>query len=139
MGFLSGCELNLRYPDLFAGNLLVSGFWNPETMTALINKNIWFFVSEGDFNAKKTIDRVIDKMEQAGARIGRYCWDGTASLESLNAEAKKAANDGNNIKYVVFQGKSVAREYCPNCHRATWLLAYQIEAVREWLFSVMKN
>jgi predicted peptidase len=139
MGFLSGCELNIRYPELFAGNLLVSGFWNPDTMTAMKGKNVWFFLSEKDGHAMECIPQAIDNLEKAGAKIGRYIWDGKADLATLNKEAKIVAADGNNIKYVLFQGDSVAREYCPNCHRATWLLAYQIEAVREWLFSTRKD
>jgi hypothetical protein len=93
-----------------------------------------------DVNAAlRTIDPAIDNLEKAGAKIGRYSWDGMADLASLNAEAKKVASDGNNIKYVVFQGNSVAREYCRNSHRAAWLLVYQIETVREWLFSTRKD
>jgi predicted peptidase len=139
MGFLSSCELNIRYPKLFAGSLMVSGFWNPETMTALKDKNMWFFVSEGDDKAYDIMNKAIENLEAAGAKVSRYIWNGKAGKEALNEAIRKASGDGCNIKYTVFEKDSTVPEGLPadtaSNHRGTWHLLYGLEAIRDWLFT----
>jgi len=140
MGFLASCELNVRYPDYFAATLCVGGFWNPESMVVLKDKNIWFFVSEGDDRAFVTMVPAVDNLEAAGALVGRYHWNAKISTEELNAAIRAVSNDGNNIKFTLFDKDSTVPDFIPaksvgTNHRGTWYLMYGIEAIREWLFN----
>lgn len=140
MGFLAGCELNIRYPDLFAASLMVSGFWNPNTMTALQDQNIWFFVSSGDTRAYENTSAAIDNIEASGTKVSRYYWNGNENKEILNAKARKAASEDCNIKYTIFDKDSTVpaaatvKNEATN-HRGVWQLVYDLEAVRDWLFT----
>jgi predicted peptidase len=145
MGCMSICELNIRYPDLFAASLLVAGQWNPETMVECINKNLWIVVSEGDEKAFPINNQVTENMEKAGAKIGRYRLDAKKSPEELDVEVEKALKDDCHIRYTVFEGKSVLPEEVPQmppipiqCHMNTWRVAYTIKGLRKWLLSMVK-
>jgi predicted peptidase len=139
MGYLAGCELNIRYPDLFAGCLFVSGFWNPETMTALKDKNIWFLVSAGD-HARQKMDAAIANLEAGGADVARYAWDAAEGVGAIDEKVRDACKEWHRIRYTVFdKGSAEAATYPYGDHRATWLFCYQVEALREWLFSTRKD
>ncbi|MDR1801261.1 MAG: hypothetical protein LBQ95_05445 [Lachnospiraceae bacterium] len=140
MGYLSGCELNIRYPDLFAGSLLVAGFWNPKTMTALKDKNIWFLICQGDGHAFSAMDEAINNLEEVGADVGRYSWDAKEGVDAIDKNVREAISEGHKIKYSVFKAGSVQEATQPfGDHRATWLFCYQLESLREWLFSNKKD
>jgi predicted peptidase len=142
MGYLAGCELNIRYPDFFAGSLMVSGFWNPGRMACLGNKNMWFFVSEGDTRAYINTISAVENIEKTGAKVGRYRWDGRLGKAELERLAKLASDDGCGIKLTVFDRDSTVpvtatiNNEATN-HRGVWQLVYDLEAVRDWLFNCM--
>jgi predicted peptidase len=145
MGCMITYELNVRYPGLYAACLLVGGQWNPETLVRCKDKNFWIVVSEGDEKAFPINNQITAKMEEAGARVGRYWWDAKKSPEELDEEVKEALKDDCNIRYTVFEGKSVLPDKLDpklplplQFHTNTWRVAYCIKGLREWLFSVTK-
>lgn len=145
MGCMATCELNIRYPDLFAACLLVGGQWNPETMVKCVNKNLWITVAEGDEKAFPINNQVTENMEKAGAKIGRYRWDAKKSPKELDEDVKEALKDDCNIRYTVFEGDSVLPdEIDPHLplplqfHTNTWRVAYTIQGLRDWLLSMTK-
>lgn len=144
MGCMASCELNIRYPDYFAASLLVAGQWSPERMAEKCrNCRFWILVSEHDARAFPGMNAVMEKLEEAGARIGRYWWDGKESAEALSARARAAMKDGAAIRYTVFYGSSVVpadRQDSPGSnHTSTWDVVYPIRGLREWLFSCSKD
>jgi predicted peptidase len=145
MGCMATCELNVRYPDLFAACLLVAGQWNPETMVQCVNKKFWITVAEGDEKAFPINNQVTENLEKAGAKIGRYRWDAKKSPEELDEDVKEALKDDCNIRYTVFEGNSVLPEkvdpHLPlplQFHTNTWRVAYTIQGLRDWLLSETK-
>lgn len=143
MGCMASCELNVRYPDLFAASLLVAGQWNPETMACLYRKNFWIFVSEHDAKAYPGMTAVLDAMKAQGGVVEQYRWDAKAGAEELNAAVLGAANSGVNLRFTVFEGDSVVpegEEKGPGSnHVNTWPVVYGIDAVRDWLFTQTKK
>lgn len=140
MGCMASCELNIRYPDLFAASLLVAGQWSPEKMAASCPQNkLWILVSEGDRKAYPGMTAVTDAMEKAGATVLRSRWDGTKTPEELTALAHAEMEKPGNVRFTVFEGTSVLRDFSdPNpgaYHMATWPVAYSIDGLKEWLFS----
>ncbi len=141
-GCMSSIALMIKYPDLFAASMLVAGQWNPETMTSLVNDKMWILVAEGDLKAYPGMNTSLTAMEAAGAKVTRGVWDAKASDEELTQDAKTMEADGNSILYTVFQKGSVLPEGMETAqteHMYTWQVAYNITAVRDWLFSQAKG
>lgn len=143
MGCMASCEFNIRYPDLFAASLLVAGQWSPEKMAEnCAQNNLWILVSEGDRKAYPGMTAVTNAMEASGATVLRSRWDGTQSPEALTVLAHAEMEKPGNVRFTVFEGDSVLRDFTdPNpgaYHMATWPVAYPIRGLREWLFSNSK-
>lgn len=147
-GVLMSLEMGIRYPDMFAGMLLVSGFWNPRTVSVLARNNIWVVVSEGDERSYPIMTACMATLQAAGAKISRVKWDGRQSKEEIEDSIRQIAVDGNNIKYCNFIDgtyetpfdeveKSMSHEAYSHVH--TWRLAYTYEPLRDWLLAQRKN
>lgn len=143
MGCMTLCELNVRYPSVFAGCLLVGGQWNPEIMPKARENNLWISVSEGDEKAFPGMNAVTQRIEQAGTPVGKMSLDAEACIEELNTQVEQLGRDGNHIHYTWFTGDSVIpKGVTPTPllhHKNTWRVTYQIKALREWLFAQRKN
>lgn len=152
MGCMSSIELAIRYPGFFAAALLVSGFWNPDTMLALKDQALWILISVGDTKAYEYQTRAIDRLTFAGADVGRYFWNGKVGTTRLNELAEEAVAQGHKIKYTLFENDSTMpdkllalRAADPDNwwegndefgnHVGTWQLVYEVEAIRDWLFT----
>ena len=131
-GGMTNIAISDRYPDLFAGQLLVACQWNVEEMEALKDKNLWIVVCEGDTKAFPGMNEATARWESLGSKVARNnpFWDSKADMETINANVKEMAAQGKHINYSVFAGGN---------HMYTWSFAYNIEALREWLFQQEKN
>lgn len=143
MGCMASCELNIRWPDLFAASLLVAGQWSPEKMAASCPHNhFWILVSEGDRKACPGMTAVSDAMEMAGAAVLRSRWDGAKTPDELTDLAREEMKKEGNVRFTIFEGSTVLRDFSdPNPgahHMATWPVAYGIEGLKEWLFNQSK-
>lgn len=143
MGCMASCELNIRYPGLFAASLLVAGQWSPERMGRYCShNNFWILVSEHDRKAFPIMTAVTEAMEENGAAVARYRWDGAAAPEQLTERARAAMMDQANVRFTVFEGSSVVpagEDDNPGSnHINTWRVAYTIDGLRQWLFSCSK-
>lgn len=137
MGCMASCELLCRYPDFFAGALLVAGQWDPERLARSgFTTKLWILVSAGDRGAFPGMNAVTEALERSGRRIQRDTWDGKTGKAALEAMAVRAIRDGGAIKYTVFDADSVAfgTNNGPGAnHGGTWAVVYTIDAVRRWL------
>lgn len=138
MGCMMLCELMLRHPRYFAGCLLVAGQWDPERMAAAKDENIWAVVSMGDAKAFPIMGGCLRNMQKAG---GSYCQshvDARADAAWLDAAIRSQKAHNANLNMTWFEGRSVVpddMEVNPGAHHiCTWRKAYDIKALREWLF-----
>lgn len=144
-GCMASCELNVRYPDYFAASLLVSGQWNPETMAAkLAKKNIFIALSEGGPREFPGMNAVVAALGTAGAKVARAHLNARKSKEELNTDVKELIASGANILYAVYDAKTVlpddGNEYPQIAHHFRgWQITYEIEAIRDWLFSQVSH
>ena len=140
-GCMAFCELNVRYPDYFAASLLVSGQWNPKTMAEkLVKKNLFIALSEGGPREFPGMNAVVAALEAAGANVARAYLNARKNREELNADIKKLAMTNANILYAIYDAKTVlpedGKEYPQVAHHWNgWEITYEIEAIRDWLFS----
>ena len=130
-GQSQGCMTNIalsdRYPDLFAGQLLVAGQWDVEEMAAMKDKNLWIVVCEGDNKAYPGMNAATEEWEALGSSVARSdMWDSTSTAEEFDELVAQMEAQGCKINYTVFEGGS---------HTYTWSVAYNIEGIRDWLFA----
>jgi predicted peptidase len=132
--------MQIKYPDLFAASMLVAGQWDAQEMKALARKNMWILVGEGDTKAFPGMTASTAAMEEAGGKVSRAKWNARAGEAEMAANVKKMIDEGNNIKFVVFEKGTVFPEGVTGGmeHRQTWAVAYYIDGVRDWLFTQEK-
>lgn len=126
-GCMANIAISARYPDLFAAQLLVAGQWDVEEMVALKNKKMWIVVCEGDAKAFPGMNAAVERWQSVGANVavGEKFLDSKAPLVELNSQLKALEAKGADINYSVFAGGN---------HRYTWSFAYDLDALRDWLF-----
>lgn len=138
MGAMAALAWAARKPETFAALLLMSGTGDPETVGRLKKMPIWLLASEADGRGAAILNRTADALESVGGRVGRYDWDGRMGLKALNERVRAAANDDSTMRLTLFKADSVVpcsmRADGGSNHRGTWMLCYQLEALREWLF-----
>lgn len=144
MGCMSSCELMNTYPGYFAGALLVAGQWDPVRCgRTMWDQNLWILVSCNDLKAHPGMDAVTAAIEENGGKVARFQWDGSADGETLNACVAEALKAEANVRYTLFEGSTVVppgQNAGPGSnHTNTWRVAYQISALRDWLFTNRKN
>ena len=126
MGCMSSIVLMLKEPQLFAGALLVAGKWNVPLMAPLKDQNIWIISCEGDASSNTLQGQAVALWRSQGAVVAEDTWDMTLPPAGLSACASRMAAQGTHLLFTHLVGGS---------HRATWFVAYGIEAVQDWLFS----
>ena len=143
MGCMMLCELLLRNPGFFAGCFLVAGQWNPATMGAVKNENLWILVSEMDEKAFPIMGSCMEQVEKQGGRVVRGALNARDSLKEQNAAVRKLAGTGEHIFFTWFEKDSVLMEgedpFPGAYHVHTWEHAYNLEAIRDWLFAQSTN
>jgi predicted peptidase len=144
MGCMSSCQLIMDDPDYFAGAMLVAGQWDPVGCgKAMKDMNIWILVSCNDMKAHPGMDAVTDEIKKNGGAVAYSSWDASLPVSKQNAAAGEALKEKANIHYTIFEGSTVVPASFADAgpganHTNTWRVAYQIDTVREWLFTNRK-
>lgn len=138
MGCMASIVLNVRYPDYFAASYLVAGQWDDRHIPQLERQHLWMICSQGDAKAFPTMNQMCVNMERAGGRIARRVMEAGLPQEEYNRIAAEIAREQPNIIYTPYKMETVADGWHSNGgehHVCTWLTAYNIPAIREWLFA----
>jgi len=141
MGCMSSIVLNVRYPDLFAASFLVAGQWDDRQIGGLEKQNLWMLNSMGDVKAFPIMNQMACEMESKGALVAWKLISAKASQEELSEIAKSLIATGANVIYTPYKIETVANGWSSRGgehHTNTWKTAYNIEAIREWMFSKTK-
>ena len=137
-GCMMSIAMNIKYPDFFAASFLVAGQWDPALVTPLAKKKLWILVSQDDDKAYPGENAMTEVLEKQGAKIARAVWDGTWTKDEFRAAFDKIDAEGSPINYVTFRKGTVIPAGQSSAgasgHRNTWLIAYTIEPIREWIF-----
>lgn len=126
MGCMSSIVMMLKEPDLFAGALLVAGKWNPELMGPLAGQNIWIISCEGDRSSTELQGQAVALWRENGAQVNEATWNMEASPEEFAEDVAAMLSPDCHLMFTHLTGGS---------HRGTWMVAYGIEGVRDWLLS----
>lgn len=137
-GGMLSIAINIKYPGFFAASFLVACQWAAEKCKPLAGAKMWVLVSEGDIKAFPGQNAIMAVLKSEGAAIAQAQWDGRATPEALSESARALEASGAPILYATFAPGTVhlpGQEDGPGPnHINTWRIAYQIEAIRDWLF-----
>ena len=130
-GGMANIAIADRHPDFFAAQYLVACQWKTEEMAAMKDSHLWITVSTGDTKAHPGMDAATALWESLGTRVSRNAapWNNKSSVAILDAAVRAQAKEGAPINYTVFADGN---------HMYTWSFAYNIDAIRDWLFAQKK-
>ena len=141
MGCMITMYIAAKHPDLFAAELLVSGQWDVTVLKPLATQKFFYIAAGGDPKASKGQTDLLPVLKAQGAKVSTATWDARDSYTTLSKEAKQEIAKGNSINYATFKTGSVFPAGVKNGseHMYSFDHAYQIEAVRDWLFAQKKK
>ncbi len=139
-GCMTSIALDIADPDLFAGTLCVAGQWDTAVVAPLAQANFWAIVSEDDDKAFPGMTAIMKALEESGARVvrGRLDAKATPADQAAAVAALRSAGGAAHIFFTTFAPGSMLPEGTAANggagHVNTWVYAYDIPAVRDWLF-----
>lgn len=144
MGGMMSIIMNFRQPDLFAASYLVACQWNPNVVAPMAKNNIWITVSTGDEKAFPGMNAITDTLKKNGAKVAYGSWKGTYSSEEFTKAVKDMEKENANVNYSTLEkGTVIPKDIVETSkggeHIYTWTIAYNIEGIRDWLFTQNKN
>ena len=144
MGGMMSIIMNFRQPDLFAASYLVACQWNPNVVAPMAKNNIWITVSTGDEKAFPGMNAITDTLKKNGAKVAYGSWKGTYSSEEFTKAVKDMEKENANVNYSTLEkGTVIPKDIVETSkggeHIYTWTIAYNIEGIKDWLFTQSKN
>lgn len=138
-GCMTSLALGIAEPDLFAATLCVAGQWDAAAVAPLAADKLWVIVSEDDTKAFPGMTAIMEVLGANGAHITRGSLDAKASADDQAAAvaAIRAKGVDSNVFFTTFIAGSVldADGAAQGAgHTNTWYYAYDIPALRDWLF-----
>lgn len=135
MGCMTSLYLNSVYPDLFAASLFVSGQWDISVLKTLEGKNFFYITAGGDAKASGGQDEVMAMLDADRVPYSYATWNAQDEVEAQNAAVLALLENGNSINMIRFETGTVFRDGQSGMeHMASFNYAYQLTAVRDWLF-----
>ena len=143
MGCMMLYELMYTHPKLFAAAYAVAGQWDPAKIAALKDQNIWILISEKDEKAWPIMNEGLRLLADSGVKISKGHIDAKADDNTKRLFAEEVISQEANIQFTWYEGSSNLPDGMrpfPGCyHLCTWLWAYGIEPIREWVFKHKNN
>lgn len=141
-GCMASCEMDSRWPDLFAASVLVSGHWDLAKMSRLRDKHLLFGLSEGGLKEYPVFNAITEDYERQGVNVAKVRLNFRDGWAANDAKVRKAIQDAP-MAYVIFDKDTAfpddgqQRPMIAH-HQRGWELTYQLEAVRDWMFTQHK-
>ena len=144
MGGMMSIVMNFRQPNLFAASYLVACQWEPNVVAPMAKNKIWITVSTGDEKAFPGMNAITDTLKKNGAKVAYGSWKGTYSSKEFTKAVKDMEKENANVNYSTLEkGTVIPKDILETSkggeHIYTWTISYNIEGIRDWLFSQSKN
>ncbi|MDO4643174.1 MAG: hypothetical protein Q4A74_04975 [Cardiobacteriaceae bacterium] len=143
-GAMFSLAMNIKYPDFFAASYIVAGQWAADKTAPIAHNKLFILVSENDTKAFPGEKAIVNVLKQHGAVVHEsFGWDAAAPISTLNRQAKTLLKQGGNIHFAAFKGGTLPLEKVKSenkgaAHVGTWAVAYDIDAIRNWLLKQHK-
>lgn len=142
MGGMISFYFNANHPDLFAASLFVGSQWDVNVLTPLAHKKFFYVVSAADPKASAGMKDLGQMLARQGVAYGET--EFSAQLPQADQQKKLNAliGKGYDINFVQFTPNTVTpvnlKMKDGGEHMYSFDYAYQLEAVRDWLFKQKK-
>jgi|GEM_PF-135419 len=138
-GCMASCEMDIRWPDLFAASMLIAGHWDPEKMMKLTRKPLLFGLSEGGLKEYPNFNAITDGLEAQGVKVARIRLNFRDGFQVNDAKVREGIGDAQDV-YIIFDEATAfpddGKERVKILHHQRgWELCYCLESARDWLFS----
>src|SRR4051812_26348616 len=107
MGVMTVMSLAVKYNDLFAAELIVSGQWDISQLSGLAKENFTYTAVGGDSNASGGQTDVEKMLKSAGVPYSTTELDATAPTSDQNAAVTKMYSAGNLANFATFKTGTV--------------------------------
>lgn len=139
MGAMTTMYLAAQYPDLYAAELIVSGQWDISTLSGLAGETFVYTAAAGDEKASIGQTDVESMLDDAGVSYSTATSDATWSAEQSATAAAELLASGDTAYFATFAEGTVLEAGGSSGgmggeHMASFQPAYEITALRDWLF-----
>ena len=139
MGCMTSLYLSIKYPDLFAAAMFVSGQWDISVLKPLENQKFFYITAGGDAKASGGQDEVMTMFDADGVPYSYGTWNAQSSAEEQTASVNALIQEGLDANMIRFETGSVFKEGESGMeHMASFNYGYRLSAVRDWLFEQSK-
>lgn len=144
MGGMMSLALNAKYPDLFAASYYVACQWDPAVMAPASKNKAWILVSTGDTKAYPGMNAITKVFEENGGVVVKDGnWNGGSTSAQFTELVEKtiAKNPNANVYYTTIENGTIPYRPVekPGAeHSYTWTVAYNIDAIKDWIFAQSK-
>jgi len=136
LGAIGSFDLLPKFPDKFAGALLIAGRGNPDLMSRIVDVPMWITHSIDDPTVNYTTGSLalVNALEAAGAKVTRGSWPGNLPERTNEAEARRlwriAERNGSHILFTTYVAGTT-----PVSAHWSWVPTYLNDVMLDWLFS----
>ena len=138
MGGMTSFYESIAYPDFFAAYLFVGSQWDVSQLSGLEQKPFFYVVAAGDPKASAGQAELLAAFDANGAAYSHAEWSAQDDSAAQNAAVAALLAEGHNANFVTFtEGSTIANGQSGGPageHMTSFDYAYQLEAVRNWLF-----
>jgi len=141
-GCMASCEMDSRWPDLFAASMLIAGHWDLAKMSKLKDKRLLFGLSEGGLKEYPVFNAITEDYERQGVNVAKVRLNFRDGFAINDAKVREAIT-GAPMAYIIFDKETAfpddgRQRPMIMHHQRGWELTYQLEAARDWLFAQHK-
>lgn len=142
-GAMLAMAMNIKYPDMFAASYIVAGYWAIEKVAPMARTKQFILVSEDDSNTFHQQNAIVEELALNGAQVQKaILQNGSADINALNQNVDSLLERYGNIYYMIIKSKTLPAhkresdsKNLEQAHNATWKIAYDIPAIKEWLLA----
>lgn len=145
-GAMLGIAMNIKYPNFFAASYLVAGQWAAEKTAPMARNKVMMLVSENDQKAFNGQNAISEALALHGAQVQKALLsNGSAEAAQIEQEVQHLLARTGNVYSITVKSKTLPEQVRdPNGdlqnsgHSGVWKIAYNINAVRDWLLAQTK-
>ncbi|MCH5238272.1 MAG: prolyl oligopeptidase family serine peptidase [Muribaculaceae bacterium] len=143
MGCMMSLYFNIKYPDLFAASLFVSGQWDVSKMKDFKDKKFIYITAQGDATSTGGADELKALLKKEDSAFASTMWSARLPETEQDSLASVLLSKGDERNFITFEGNTVLPEVVNNpgpggVHMASFNFAYKLKPVTEWLLKQTK-
>lgn len=144
MGCMMSLYFNIKYPDMFAASLFVSGQWDVAKMKDFKNKKFIYITAQGDATSTGGADELKRLLKKEDSKFAEGLWSARLPETQQDSLANILLSKGYERNFITFEGNSVLPENITDpqgamVHMASFNYAYKLKPVTEWLMKQSKT